>query len=173
MKNTSQDVRFFAEAVAQLQEYLLSNELYWPLSGSLPRLTPGAALLTLARLSVFQPAEAQKMSYQFDSVRLKWRSAWEKKVEREIGNRMRLWSEFVADITNSPDRNADSFPNEARGRAILQLLLAELPDAQERSNLAVLDSTFKSRFIPGDFLWDAELQVVFPKTDFWFLYGKL
>ena len=173
MKNTAQDIRFFAEAMPQLQDYLLSNELFWPLSGSLPRLTPGCILLTMARMSVFQPVEAQRLGIQLKVVRAKWHSAWEKKVIREIGNRTRLWAQFLSDYKNSPEQNVASYANEVRSRTILQLLLKEYLVAPEKPDLDQCDSILSSCLVTGAFLWDAELQVVFPADDFWFLYGKL
>jgi len=173
MKTSDQDISFVSQALPQMQDYLLSNELYWPLSGSLPRLTPGSLLLTILRLRVYQPSEAQKAGIQLDVLRTKWHTAWEKKVGRELANRMRLWSQFLSDFTNSPEQNADSYPSEARGRAILQLLLAELPEPPEMAPLAQLDSILKAHLIPSGFIWDAPLQAAFPASDFWFLYGKL
>jgi hypothetical protein len=173
MNSKEEDLRFVKEAVPQLQEYLLSNELYWPLSGSLPRLTPGSLLLTLARLEIQEPVEASKMEAQVQSICAKWRSAWEKKVAREMANRLRLWSQFLSDYVNAPDQNLDSYRTEARGRTILQLLLIEQPDAPEKIAMTELDGMLKSRLVPGEFLWEPELQAVFPENIFWFLYGKL
>ena len=170
------DLRFVKEAVPQLQEYLLSNELYWPLSGSLPRLTPGSLLLTLARLRVADSKvefEVQKLETQVDAIRVRWRTAWEKKVTREAANRMRLWSQFLSDYLQAPDQNLESYATEARGRAILHLLLTELPDASEGSALAELDGILRSHLTPGEFIWEPELQPIFPKNEFWFLYGNL
>lgn len=173
MTSNEQDLRFLKQAAPQLQEYLLSNELYWPLSGSLPRLTPGSLLLALARLRVNAPGKAQRLEAQVETTRAKWRTTWEKKAAREVANRIRLWSQFLSDYINAPEQNLDSFPTEARGRAILQLLLDELPDAPEKTILAELDGRLKSRLTPGEFLWEPDLQPVFPKSDFWFLYGNL
>ena len=92
---------------------------------------------------------------------------------REVSNRTRLWSQFLADYSHDPEKNQESYRTEARGRAILQLLLAEIPDAAETAALAELDGLLKSRLTPGDFLWEPELQSAFPKSDFWFLYGSL
>ena len=166
------DLRFLNEALPQLQDYLLSGELYWPLSGSLPRLTPGALLLVLTRIRVTQPGMAPKLQQQFEVTRTKWHTAWEKKVAREISNRLRLWSNFLADFANSQEQTADSYPAEVRGRAILQLLLPELPDSSLATALVELDMALEAQLHPSEFLWDARLQVVFPKDDFWFLYGK-
>lgn len=174
MTSSADDLRFLTEALSTLQDYLLSNELYWPLSGSLPRLTPGSLLLALKRMEVVQPLQAKKLQAQIDLVRGKWRTAWEKKIARETANRLRLWSQFLSDYANAPEQNADSYPSEARGRAILQLLLWEMPaDAPEKSALPEMETLLKVKLHSGEFLWDADLQTAFPKTDFWFLYAKL
>ena len=173
MPSTEQDLQFLMESLPQLQDYLLSNELYWPLNASLPRLTLGSALLALARISAIQPVEAEKLRGQLETIRAKWRVAWEKKTAREMANRLRLWSNFLSDYRNAPDQYAGFYPQEVRGRVILQLLLAETPNAPEKSALADLDTMLKSRLISRKFVWDAALQGAFPKTDFWFLYGTI
>jgi len=173
MTSREEDLRFLKEAAQQLQEYLLSNEMYWPLSGSLPRLTPGSLLLTLARLHADPAVDIQRLDAQVGIIRIKWRAALEKKAARELANRLRLWSQFLTDYVDAPDRNLESYRTEVRGRVILQLLLAELPDAPERKTLADLDGILKSRLIPGEFLWEPELKLIFPSSDFWFLYGRL
>jgi hypothetical protein len=169
-----QDHTFLQEALPQLQEYLLSNELYWPLGRSLPRLTPGSLLLALAREQGLAPGkELDTLRMQLESLRQKWRSAWDKKAAREIVNRMRLWSDFLSDYASAPDQNMESYTTEARVRVILQLLFRELPNAPEKTALNDLDALLKSHLIPAEFIWEPELQTVFPKADFWFLYGKL
>jgi hypothetical protein len=173
MLSSAQDLQFLTEALPQLQDYLLSNELYWPLSNSLPRLTLGSLWLALARLDSLQPTEAQKLRAQVEPVYTRWRSAWEKKVAHEAVNRLRLWSQFLSDYASDPGQDADRYPTEVRGRVILQLLLREAPDLPENAALAEMDAMLKAYLIPGEFLWTADLQAVFPKPDFWYLYGTL
>jgi hypothetical protein len=172
MTSTEQDIQFLTEGLPQLQDYLLSNELYWPLDNSLPRLTLGSVLLALARLGATRPGEAQKFRSALEPVRARWRAAWEKKAAREMANRLRLWSQYLSDYQNDP-LSAGSYPTEVRGRTILQLLLPEVTDAPEKTALAELDALLKARLVSGKFVWEAGLQTVFPITDFWFLYGKL
>lgn len=167
------DFFFLTEALPELQEYLLSNQLYWPLSASQPRLTPGAVLLALTRLQVKLPSDAQTLQQQMESMRVKWRAAWEKKVAREISNRLLLWSNFLSEYQNAPEQGADAYLSEVRGRVILQLLTLETSDFPEKTTLAELDSALKPSLRPCEFLWDGSLQAVFPKADYWFLYGKL
>lgn len=173
MTTNDADIQFVKEALPQLQEYLLSNELFWPLSGSLPRLTPGALLLALARLGVSEPSIGQNLGAQVETIRARWQTAWNTKAAREISNRIRLWSQYLADYHSAPDQNQDSYRTEVRGRVILELLLADVPGAPERSALAELDSALKAHFVTGKFLWDSELEVIFPAKAFWFLYGSL
>jgi hypothetical protein len=171
MALSSQDLPFLTESLPQLQDYLLSNELYWPLGGSLPRLTLGSVLLALARLEIFHPVEAQQFRAQVEVVRVKWRSAWEKKAAREAANRLRLWSQFLSEAVAGLEPEA--YPAEVRGRAILQLLLREAPETPEKAALAEVDGVLKAHLHPGAFIWEAELQTVFPQSDFWFLYATL
>ena len=173
MKPLDADLRFLKEASAQLQDYLLSNELYWPLSASLPRLTPGALLLIQVRCQVSQPLESRNYSDQVEVIRIKWRAAWEKKALREISNRLRLWSEYLSDFVKSPDQSLESYRTEVRGRVILQLLLADQPDLPEKKALADLDIVLQKYLIAGDFIWESESQPAFPQSEYWFLYGNL
>ncbi len=173
MTKNMQDLNFLNEALPQMQDYLLSKELYWPLSASLPRLTPGAALISLTRIKATAPLEAEKLQQVLATVRLKWRSAWNNKVAREISNRYRLWADYIADCINNPEQNVDAYASEVRGRVILQLLISEQPKFSEKSSLAEMDGLLKARLHPADFLWGSELQAIFPKSDYWFLYGKL
>jgi hypothetical protein len=163
------------EALPQLQEYLLSNELYWPLSSSLPRLTPGSLLLAMVCVRATSPMDAHRLDGQMEAIRAKKPTAWGKKVEREITNRFRLWSQFLSDYKNTPDQNQDWYLGEIRGRTILQLLLVEHPEpvTPEKMALVDLEKSLKIRPIPGKFLWEPELEPFFEKNEFWFLFGKL
>jgi hypothetical protein len=60
-----------------------------------------------------------------------------------------------------------------RGRVILKLFLLDVSDLPQKTTLAELEASLKVSLVPGDFLWEASLQMAFPKSDFWFLYGKL
>lgn len=171
MTSTAQDIQFLTESLPQLQDYLLSNELYWPLGNSLPRLTLGSVLLALVRLEVTRPGEAQRFREALEPTRMRWRAAWEKKAVREMANRLQLWSQYLSDYRYAPE-SAGLYPTEVRGRAILQLLLSEVPNTPEIAALAELDASLKANLVPGDFLWEASLQAAFPMPDFWFLYGK-
>ena len=143
----------------------MSNELYWPMGGNLPRLTPGSLELALLRLECSSPADAGQLRGQLQAVRLKWRTAWEKKVARELANRLRLWSQFLTDYLRAPEQSPDYYQTEARNRVILQLLLSDQSDLAEKDALAELDRALKARLVVGPFIWDVIYQSLFPETE--------
>jgi len=184
------DYAFFQAGVRELADYLLSGELFWQLSvreADLPRLTIGGLLLARARLRVRLIAPAAQadltaLEVQMEAIRSKWRSAWERKAGREVHARLDLWRNYLADygrelpyhFYQSPERHADAYPQEVRWRVMLQLLSGEFSSPPpELEALPGLDAMVKSYWLPGEFVWEADLMTGFPQQDYWFLYGKL
>ena len=173
MPNLEQDSRFIKEALPQLQEYLLSNELYWPLRATLPRLTPGALLLALTRLDAISSPTAAYKRAELDAIRAKWRTAWEQKSIQETRNRLKLWSASIDEWQSATGENLADYMGAVRHRTILQLLLDEIDAEKEQIQLRELDLFLQAHLKKSEFLWEKELQSAFPKDIFWFLYGKL
>lgn len=173
MNPTERDSRFLSAALPDLEQYLLAESLYWPLGGSLPRLTPGSLLLALRRLEALDPFAARKWQAQFDSICAKRRSIWEQKTLQEIRNRLRLWSASLAEWQSDEAENHTDYASEVRGRIILQLLLGQVNAPEEATALAGLDHWLRAKLKPGPFLWDARLARAFSQDEFWFLYGNL
>lgn len=161
------DQKFIQESLPQLQAYLLSDELYWALGGTLPRLTPGSLLLALRRLEAVNPTSAATLRRQVEGVQFRWRSAWEKKVARETASRLRSWLQFLEEQNRDETPSRAYYAASVRERVILQLLQPDLPA------LAQADALLRRRFRPGAFVWEAMYQPVFPPDAFWFLYGSL
>jgi len=170
------DRTYLEAGIPELGDYLLSKELYWPISArgySLPRLTIGGILLTQARLEA-RRERIESLMMQLDGVRSKWRVAWETKAGREVQARMRLWSNYLADYRQNPEQHADAYPHEVRYRVMLQLLMTELPaPSPEQETLSKLDGMLRANLTASDFIWDTDLQAEFPHEVYWFLYGKL
>lgn len=181
MPSRAQDLAFVQTGLEELEAYLLSDELFWPLSGpaSLPRLTPGGLLLALRRLDgrSISPAEAAQVTgleTRLGAARSKWRSAWEKKTRREVRARLDLWKNYLADYQQSPEAQAENYPQQVQWRVILQLLSGELSTPlSEYQILPELDKMMQPFWLPGNFVWEPELKAVFLETEFWFLYGRL
>jgi hypothetical protein len=170
MPNLDQDKLFLSAGTSALSDYILSNELFYPLRGDLPRLTLGNLLLAQKRLSGLGNVE---QSSEINSVHEKWRVAWDKKVNQEIHTRIDLWNNFLGDYRVSPELNADRFPVEVRHRIIIKLLSQENEKAPELEQLIQMDSLLKGCLIPGGFIWEKQVEPAFDKSDDWFLFGRL
>ena len=175
---TSKDLNYFVKGVADLEDYLLSSELYWNLPG-LSRLTLGGLYLTKIRLEIASLQSGDKVLFdeavrQLEYLSLRWRVAYEKKIQREITSRMNLWQNYLSDYWGSPEDYGVAYRHEVRWRVMLQLL-AEIiaDDFKEKSILAALDDRLLYSFQSGKFLWAEELSGQFDENKFWFLYGNL
>ena len=176
MTTPDKDRAYLEAGIPELEDYLLSDELYWPITArgyDLPRLTVGGILLTQSQLKA-RNERIESLETQLDAVRSKWRVAWETKAGREVQARMRLWGNYLADYRHNPEGHADAFPHEVRYRVMLQLLLSELPTQTSiQKELSQLDSLIRGYLISGDFIWETDLQAGFPREVYWYLYGKL
>jgi uncharacterized protein YukE len=176
MTSAEKDRVYLETGIPELEDYLLSDELFWPISArgyNLPRLTVGGLLLAKARLEA-RGERIEALVTKLDAVRSKWAVAWETKAGREFQSRFGLWGNYLKDYRQSPEGHADAYPHEVRNRAMLQLLRPELPvELSEREALSPLDSVVRSSLSPGDFIWEPALQSGFPREEYWFLYGEL
>jgi hypothetical protein len=143
-----------------LENYLLSQELYYPIGSHLPPLTLGGILLALARMG----ARAEQFRAPAEALRSKRRSAWEAKATREVKARSELWLNYLAEYRDDPKTGARLYSQNVRYRAMLTLLGQPADDA---------DGFVKSVFKEGDFVWEEECAPNFPREAFWFLFGTL
>jgi len=179
MTTLTQEKAFLQAGTLDLEQYLLSNELFWPLMGDMQRLSPGSLLLGLkrARALATSPADQaalEQYTAKFNAVRSHWAVAWEEKATREVSMRLRLWMEYVNDYRLDPGRNAGIYTNEVRQRAILALLANDLPKPPADMNaLPPVDAIIRAQVVTGECIWGAVFDPVFPRDLFWFLYRSL
>jgi hypothetical protein len=176
MTHFDDDLAYFKQGLENLEEYLLSQEVYWNLPG-LPSLTLGGMLLTQVRLQEDQltPEKqevVQSNVQQLETIKLKWRVAWENKTLREIPSRLILWKNFLMDHWDGCNESADVYSQEVRWRVMLQLLINEVAGVyKEKAAIELLDNRLRLSFEPGDFIWSVNLQKKFSSPEYWFLYG--
>ena len=187
MPNTGYDLRFFEAGIAEMEQYLLSKDIYWPIGISAPageisypKLTLGTLLLVQKRLEATastaqEQAEFLGLQNRLNAIRSRWRAAWGKKAQSEFRARLSLWRDFLSDYRKDPGAHYDRLGYEVGRRVMLHLLAAEadeLPQAHI-DLLAALDAHLKAVLRPGAFIWDSELSKSFPPDIFWYLYGSL
>ena len=172
MPTLQQDQRYFQAGIQELKEYLLSKTLFWPLAAPMPRLTIGGLLLAQKRLQTENLGT--RLDPKLATLREKWRAAWEKKAAHEFGARFNLWKNYLDDYHADPETYAENYAHEIRWRVMLDLLERELSsDPAETEALLALDKILQIKFVPGDFIWDKNLETGFSQSEYWFLYGRL
>jgi len=186
MPSAEYDLRFLQSGIETLESYLLSADLYWPVDARppageppYPRLTLGGLLLAQTRLHAYHLTDGERarlaqLDEQLDALRGRWRVAWENKALAEIRSRLTLWRNFLEEYRENPENQADRYAYEVGRRVQLHLLSEEaaMPVA-ENDLLNGLDKLVRAVFQPGSFIWDDELQTVFPQYTYWYLYGRL
>lgn len=162
-----EQLKFLQDGLDGLKDYLLSDELFWPVGGS-QQLTPGNLLFAITYLQGAGqlPAGATQ---QLAALQTEWRKAWEKKTAREFDARLRQWTQFLEEWREQPRRQVDYYATEVRLRALLDLL-AETAD--QRAQLAGPDAQLRALTIAGDFVWQAEAANSFPADQYWYLYRQ-
>jgi hypothetical protein len=158
--DTSKDRQYLTAGIPELENYLLSKEIYYPIGNHLPQLTLGGILLSLVRLG----GEGKKFEAQIEAIRSKWRTAWDAKAGREVRARSELWMNYLLDYKENPEVESSFYSQNVRYRAMLTLL--GRPEHES-------DEFVKSVFKAGKFVWDEECADSFPRDTFWFLYGTL
>jgi len=187
MKTFDYDLRYIQAGIEVLSDYLLSDEVFWPLSVSspvgepnYPQLTLGGLLLSRARLAAYHKTHDQtilvdQLNSKLDLIRSKWRVAWENKAVHSYSVRLRMWRDFIEEYKSSPPDNSDRYSYEVRLRAMLTLLKSESggQNQAEVDLLSSLDAYLKSVLVMEGFIWEPEIQTGFPANNYWYLYGNL
>jgi hypothetical protein len=181
MPTPEQNFSFIQAGLEELEEYLLSDVLFWSLPGAArrQRLTPGSLLLAMRSLDGgnapgVRSADVERLTAGLQVLLDRQRSAWQSKCRREVHARLELWKNYLDDYRLSPEDHADLYPEQVRWRVLLQLLADQVelrPD--EDVILAELDNIVKLSWLPGEFLWEPGMAGAFPEPEYWFLYGRL
>ena len=185
MPSVDYELRYLQAGISVLEDYILANDLYWPIgvraeSGNppYPRLTLGGMLFAQKKararpLNSNQQGELEDIENQMKDLRNRWRGAWEKKAAAEFHSRLKLWNNFWEDFRENPDANLDRYNYEVNRRVQLELL-ADAAGNLSRAEVEMLrglDGKLRTMLMPGDFIWESELASSFPSDKYWYLYG--
>jgi hypothetical protein len=174
---------YLQAGISELEPYLLSKSLFWPLNSigsSTPRLTIGGLLFALQRSRTSQLTSQQnsvllKSDNTLTSVRSRWQSAWGRRSQQEFLSRLRQWKNYINDLMKNLYEHTPYYNSEIRLRVFLSLLTPEMnpPDSVYLEMLDDLDDALKSIFVPGEFIWDQALESAFARETYWYLWGHL
>ncbi len=190
MPSIQYDLAFLQAGIPELQGYLLSHEIYWPLGLAAPlgerpypRMTLGWLLLaqTHARgwlttdLYPAQTTVVENLSQEMAEMRGRWQTAWAKKAAQEFSSRLKLWVNFINDYRGDKGGYANQYPYDVQRRVILHLLVGETDQIPpiELVLLREMDGYLRAVLKTGEFMWDKEVASMFPPSAYWYLYGNL
>ena len=187
MSVAAYELGYLNAGIEILEAYLLSGDLYWTMGASPPAGSPPFRQLTLGglllndrrlqarRLTPNQEMERQECAAELQEIIYHHRVAWERKASREFQSRLKMWANFLNEYRDDPENHRDRYAYEVERRVMLQLLethAREVPHA-EQDLLGSLDQVLGAVFLPGAFIWDAEVTGAFDRSSFWYLYGEL
>lgn len=178
------DFLYLQGGVELLEDYLLSGDLYRAINGAappgapaFPSLTPSGLLLAQQRLASQSDlsSSAQAVLAEFNRLRAQWRTAWEKKVLKDLTARLTQWGAFLEEYRSQRAENAGRYAYEVRLRVMIDLLAQALPElpAEIQNRVTMLDTVLQANLQPGGFIWQPELQEAFPALRFAYLYASL
>ena len=182
-----EDLIFLQASIPELQAYMLSKEVFWPVyyghqnsSTSISKLTLGNLYLAFERLQALTlpdpiTLELELLDQQFQHFHSQWKANLIKKGTDEIAARINLWNNYLREIDKRGFFNRSEYANNVRWRAIVQLLIEnEVPiNLSAREQLRICDSYLKKNFHTSDFVWQEPYSKKFEPEKFWYLYMTL
>lgn len=180
-----QDIIILEAMVVEIEEYLMSDVLFWPLmKSSLPRLTLGGYLMRQHRLAALgelldedEEQRLQEAMDQFNEALVERVVRFEEKAHVELRARLRQWSEYLKDLKRESSGYRQNYATAVEIRAMIEALLDKLKmppyRLQEKilEQLIVYDRVLSSAWRSGDFVWPEEWKPAYPKETYWWLYG--
>lgn len=178
-----------AHAMAQaLEDYVRGKELYGSVGGGFfsqtPSLTVGALVMRLRRLEALRAFLLPNQQKQLDdalsmhtTTQETWRVHYTEKASREALSRLDAMRTFFRECADNPRTCPNIYKPEASRRTIVQELIRlhhdlneALPDGFGDKQRGT-DNQLRAILKPADFLWSQDLASVYPRQEFWWLYG--
>lgn len=165
-----------------LDDYMLSQETFWPLGSTrYPKLSLGQLLLSLDLVGVQENAMTAAQAGRYRQIADFWLYLKEtrpanlsKKALAESKQRLNLWRAFLSELSKESAASL-SYASEVVQRALPARLEVELQPGAEwdgiRKQMAQLDQQLRPRFRAGDFVWPGLLQPRYDQQAYWYLYG--
>lgn len=181
--NIDQDLKEAAAMAEGLEEYVRGDQLYGRTTGgffggNMPALTIGGLLLRLeqlhahqATLNPAQQAQLAAIDARHEAVRREWDYHYNLKLKQEALSRLKAMDAYFSEMQDEPRSAVNSYLPEALRRTIAQVLANILPpDDEIKAALRKADGGLRRWTEPGDFLWATELEDVYPRDKYWWLY---
>jgi|Deesub1362A_J573_1020465.scaffolds.fasta_scaffold05927_3 hypothetical protein len=189
MRSPESQLALARAMLEELESYLLSKELLWPLSRHAPpgeppypRLTLGNLLLTLDALGAMedalpptQAARVQELKTRLQALKGKHAAAMQAKAVQEARMRANLWKAFLQDLDerrDEPQRIGQEVHHRLMAARLREFIFDDRQWEALEGRLRAADRRLDAHFAPGPFLLEPALRKIYPRQDFPFLYLK-
>lgn len=185
----AQDLDIVEAMSVEMGDYLDSDVLFWPISqkaATMPMLTLGGYLMREQRLQALSDQLSEVDRERLANTIQRFNGAlanrvvrFETKANHELEARLRQWQEYLRDLDRGTADKTSNYATAVETRAMIEALIRRLQmppyqlNDQSLKHLAVLDTTLRDRWRPGDFVWPAGWEAAYPRTEDWWLYGAL
>jgi hypothetical protein len=182
------DLAVLEAMAAKMPEYLSSDELFWRKIDSDPvQPTIGGYLMRQNRLQALSDPlldEGQRRQLaaavtRFEQAVSEQPGRLEAKGQQELKSRLRQWEIALKELLEDEAPALAYYRADVETRIIIATLLMALQQRSVRiepaitDKLAKLDQTLRQRWQPGEFVWPDGWQPAYPRSDYWWLYGRL
>lgn len=182
----TEDLDILAAMAAEMDTYLASDVLFWPMQASgMPKLTLGGYLMRQERLLAVadeldgaQQALLNTAVSQFNAALSENVVRLETKAHTELEARIRQWSEYLRDLGKDYGAvSAGGYATAVEARTMIKALVDKLQTRPYQLSdrippqIGLLDSKLRGQFAHGDFVWADEWQAAYPEEIYWWLYG--
>ena len=184
--NPAVDLAVLAAENDELQDYIVGNDLYRTVHVRTPegdqtvQMSGGDVLTHIFRLA----GEAERLTpdqqRRFTTVRTaaeqtiySLRTRFHALLNREVKARLDALNWFLDDAVADPKRARSEYPFEIRNRQRVEVILRELGSdllPELKQQLARVDGRIRVVAQPTGFIWDSQLEPIYPQNPFWYLY---
>lgn len=186
IEKLQRDLAILEEMAAEMDEYMKSETLYWPMSrGDMPKLTLGGYLLRQHRLLQLASSLDEADWGRLETAVARFNEALSDKIVRterraheELGVRSRQWGTYLGDVQRQAAQAAVNYGTAVENRAMITALIRFLQTEPYRlepgvlANVQALDQALRRHWQPGDFVWPQEWVTAYPPDTYWWLYGR-
>lgn len=180
------DLAVLAAEIEELEDYIIKGDIYRTVRVQTPagvqtvQMSGGDLLSRLyrlegerERLSAEQRSRSKDLALVARSTIYSLRTRFHDLLKREIKTRLDSLNWFLDDVMGDPKRANVEYPYEIRNRQRIQLMTDELGQEitpELKSQISRIDDRIRLIVKPAGFVWDSQLEPIFPRDRFWYMY---
>ena len=184
--NPAVDLAVLAAENDELQDYIVGNDLYRTVHVRTPegdqtvQMSGGDVLTRIfrlageaARLTPDQQRRFTTMRTAAEQTIYSLRTRFHALLNREVKARLDALNWFLDDASADPKRARSEYPFEIRNRQRVEVILRELGSdllPELKQQLQRVDGRIRVVAQPTGFIWDSQLELIYPHNPFWYLY---